>query len=653
MSAPSGNIDLNLSRDLYASNTLSEKLMRVGGTAGDKPRDSLMGSMPPDYKRPSLNELATREFYQQEGWFEEMCETLFKIKYRGTTIKAEVYHGIIHFISCLYCLAVVPQQLTSAGYAGKTTVVAVALTSGIGSIFCGLFANLPFVLAPPTVVTIFHSVFLQQNGMGPNEGNYGVIISGFLLMLFGWRPLGELVRHLIPLPIQVGTAVGIGLLTCLAGSTEINFVETGKYKILTMGPITARIGIAFTGVFIICVAMKYHVKGSFCIAVVVCSIAWWIYDSSFPDQVFALPEVDLPHLGDVELWTLQKQNMPLLTMDLLFLYVLYLNGLVTSLSNLAVLTREDGGTPRGRWVFIMSGFFTVCGGLLTSAPILVSPESSAAIKEGAKTGLSTVVAGILFLFSTFASPIFEKVPSAGTSPVLVMIGLILFQNANRIDWRNVSDSAPAFMVLFFIPFTYSIIQGVILGYVMYISITLCTGELLENFLHLLILYVPSLEPSLSKVKWLQPYLLKKHSEYRSAAPSVRSGGLGMGMDNDSGSDDDTESLYRRIQRNSRKSRSSSYEEGNTSGANSRHNVANLDTGMFDVSFGETTHARAVSTASEGLDFATHFISESDAPERVRVGERHATFGENLMGLSSTGEPLHSPVADDEEEGIVR
>lgn len=273
-------------------------------------------------------------------------------------------------------------------------------------------------------------------------------------MLFGYRPLGEFMKHLIPIPIQVGTVVGIGLLTTLAGSTEIDFVIAGTYKILRMGEITPEIVITFAGVIIICVAMHYHIKGSFCIAVVVCSLVYWIYDQSFPSQVFAIPTITTAYFGRSD-----QHNLPLLTIDLLFLYVLYLNGLVQSLSNLAVLTRNNSTVPRGRWIFILSGFFTVCGGLLTTAPILVSPESSAAIKEGAKTGLSTVVAGVLFLFASFLSPLFKNIPAAGTSPVLIMIGLILFQNVNRIDWRNVADAAPAFVVLFYIPFTYSVIQG--------------------------------------------------------------------------------------------------------------------------------------------------------------------------------------------------
>ncbi len=405
-------------------------------------------------RESNLQNLANPEFYRQDNWFEELCEILFKIKRRGTTINAEVYYGVIHFISCLYCLAVIPQQLYGAGYNGRPTVVSVALCTGAGSILSGLFANLPFVLAPPTVVSIFLSVFLQQKEQGPQQGSIAVVLSGLALILFGWRPLGTLTAKLIPLPIQVGTAVGIGLLTALAGSTEVDLVVPGSYTILKIGKITPEICLSFAGVILICIGMRHHWKGSFCIAVILCSIVWWWYDDSFPNGVAAWPSVDRTGTKGFD-----TNSTPLLTIDLVFLYVLYLNGLMTSLSNLAVLTREDSTVPRGRWVFIMCGIFTVFAGMLSSAPILVSPESSASIKEGAKTGLSAVVAGILFLVALFFSPLFENVPPPGTSPVLVMIGVILFQNVSRIDWRNVTNAAPAFVVLFFIPFTYSIIQG--------------------------------------------------------------------------------------------------------------------------------------------------------------------------------------------------
>ena len=138
-------------------------------------------------------DLISRDFYKRKNWSDEMCEILFKIKERQTSIKLEAYLGLVHFVSCFYCLAVVPLQLSSAGYSKNSTIAVTALFAGLGSIFGGLFANLPFVLAPPTVVSIFLSVFLQQYNYGPAQGSIAVIVSGAFLLLFWYRPLGVFV----------------------------------------------------------------------------------------------------------------------------------------------------------------------------------------------------------------------------------------------------------------------------------------------------------------------------------------------------------------------------------------------------------------------------------------------------------------------------
>jgi AGZA family xanthine/uracil permease-like MFS transporter len=128
----------------------------------------------------------------------------------------------------------------------------------------------------------------------------------------------------------------------------------------------------------------------------------------------------------------------------------------------------------------MCGLTTVLSGLGSGPPILLSPESAAGIKAGARTGLSTCVCGVLFCLSIFFSPIFEAVPHAGTAPLLVLVGVILFQNVKRVDWSVIKEAVPAFCVLFFIPFTYSILQGVAFGYITYVSINAFTGDLWTN-----------------------------------------------------------------------------------------------------------------------------------------------------------------------------
>jgi AGZA family xanthine/uracil permease-like MFS transporter len=425
-----------------------------------------------------LHELAARGFWRKENWLAELCEILFKVKSRGSSIQLELYFGVIHFVSCSYALVVIPQQLVKAGYSSRESVVTTAICSGLGSILCGLVANLPFVIAPPTVVSIYLVVFLREETLNYMHGNAAVIASGAVLMLFGYKPLTNLVGKLIPLPIQVGTAVGIGLLTALAGALEIKLVQSGQYTMLTRGVVSPEVVIAISGVVMISAAIHYHVRGAFCLGLICCTLAWWVYTGEWPDQVFSMPAVNVTNFSGFT-----AEFTPPLAGDMVFLYVLYLSGIITSLSELGKLSEQgrdgaDAHAPRTRWVYVISGLMTVISGFLCGPPILISPESAAGIKAGAKTGLSTLVCGCLFLVSVYFADVFQHVPHAGTSPVLLMIGTLLFQNVNRIDWTDIKDAAPAFCVLFFIPFMYSVVEGVTVGYYVYLLVGLFTGDLL-------------------------------------------------------------------------------------------------------------------------------------------------------------------------------
>jgi xanthine/uracil/vitamin C permease (AzgA family) len=207
------------------------------------------------------------------------------------------------------------------------------------------------------------------------------------------------------------------------------------------------------------------------------TLIWWAHSNEWPDTIAEAPNVDYSEAFQTNN---NQQIQALLVTELLFLCLLTLSGLVRSFSDLSGLTRDDGSTPRNRWLFIMCGIMTVVSGCLTGPPILISPESAGGIKAGAKTGLSTVVCGICFCSSVFFGPLFSAVPDAATAPLLLAIGVILAQNVKKVEWSEVGKAFPAFCCLFFIPFTYNILFGVVLGYIMHVGIGLFTGQLYRD-----------------------------------------------------------------------------------------------------------------------------------------------------------------------------
>lgn len=247
---------------------------------------------------------------------------------------------------------------------------------------------------------------------------------------------------------------------------------------MDIGPITDKVVIAMCGFIIIAVALFYKVKGAFCITLLFNTFMWWANKGLWPEAVLEVPSVErIEDFASEE----DKSLRLLLTFELLFLCVLTLSGLVRSMSDLSGLTRDNGTTPRNRWLFIICGMTTVLSGYLRGPPVLISPESAAGIKAGAKTGLSTCVCGVFFALSTFLSPLMSEVPTVATAPLLLAVGVLLTQNAKKIDWGDINSAFPAFCCLFFIPFTYNILFGVGFGYVAYLSIGVLTGYFVEDF----------------------------------------------------------------------------------------------------------------------------------------------------------------------------
>jgi len=256
-----------------------------------------------------------------------------------------------------------------------------------------------------------------------------------------------------------------------------------------MGEITEEVVIAIASLIIVAAMLHYHVKGAFCSGLIFGTCVWWMVEPhSAPKAFVASPE------GETGFYK-GGNDIALLVFNLLFLYILVLNGLSRAMSDLAGLTKKSGAIPRAGWLFIVCGLTTCLSGYFSGPPILISPESAAGIKAGAKTGLSTLVCGILFGIATFFYPVFAAVPAAGTAPLLIMVGVLLFANTKRIDWTNYKEAVPSYCVLFFIPFTYSILRGVAFGYIIYIFLGFYTGDFIENTAEFVHFYV---DPCLKK-----------------------------------------------------------------------------------------------------------------------------------------------------------
>lgn len=436
-------------------------------------------------------------------WCYELLEPIFKLRHRKVTVESEFLCGLIQFVSCLYVLPVVPNQMARVGYMADPTITATAMSCAVGCIISAIACNTPFIIAPPTSVSIFLAVSLQQRGLNSTFGNAAVLASGLGLAIIGAFPfIARFVTKLIPDSIQAATAVGIGLITALAGATEIKLVIPGQYTLLDMGSLTIEVIFAIGALVLVTVLLHYHVKGAFCAGLFCGTLAWWIVSNEWPEQVASMPtfRTDNNVLNNLKLFSpVNGSENIMLILNLIFLYILTLNGLARGLSDLSGLTKPNGAIPRGNFLLIVCGLTTMLSAYFTGPPILLSPESAAGIKAGAKTGLSTLICGLMFGLSSLFGPLFASIPAAGTAPLLLMVGVVLFKNSERIQWGEYKYAVPAYCVLTFIPFTYSILRGVAFGYIMYILISFYTGDYIINIQNLYKFYTTMATTVASKV----------------------------------------------------------------------------------------------------------------------------------------------------------
>jgi AGZA family xanthine/uracil permease-like MFS transporter len=265
--------------------------------------------------------------------------------------------------------------------------------------------------------------------------------------------------------------VGIGLITALAGVIELELVKPGRFTILQQGPVTSDIIIAMAATVLIALAMHYHIKGSFMYGLIFGTLFHWWLKGDWPSTVGAFPGLDSEPFE-----LMYNSKVISLFLSLTFLYIVTGDGIARSLSDQAGLTIKDTQVPRTNMIYIVCGLTTILSGFLSGPPILISPESASGIKAGARTGLSTIVCGLLFAVSLLFCPLFENVPPSGTTPLLILVGMILFTNTSRVDWAAPRQAVPAFFVIILIPFNYSIISGVGFGWALYVAISIFTGN---------------------------------------------------------------------------------------------------------------------------------------------------------------------------------
>ena len=413
-----------------------------------------------------------------------MLNRYFGLELHGTTIRTELIAGLTTFLTMAYIVVVNPVILGAAGMPMAGVAAATCFAAAFGSIFMGLVSNYPLALAPGMGLNAYFT-YTVVKGMGvPWQTALGcVFLSGiafFFLTILGVR---QLILNAVPRALFAAVAGGVGLFIAFIGLADAGVIVAKTGTMVGLGNLTTpTTALAVLGLLLIAALQAWRINGAILLGILVTAgLAWAMGIAHFAPGVYQLRDLsaaafklDVPAALNLR----GSLGLSLLEIILVFLLVdLFDNvGTLVAVTKRAGLTAPDGSIPRLNRILIVDSLAMALGATVGTSPVTSYIESAAGVSVGGRTGLTSVVVGILFLCTLFFAPLVQAIPSAATAPALILVGGMMMGALREVDWVDPIEAIPAFLTVIMIPLSYSIANGLAFGIVSHAILKLVRGK---------------------------------------------------------------------------------------------------------------------------------------------------------------------------------
>ncbi|MGG0717469.1 NCS2 family permease [Robertmurraya massiliosenegalensis] len=407
-----------------------------------------------------------------------MFNQLFQLEKNETTIKRELLAGVVSFFTIVYIIAVNSLILSEAGIPLEAAILATIITSFAGCFLMGFWANVPILLVPGMGVNaLFSYTIVQSMGMSWQEALAVVFVSGLIFMIVAFSRFSKTLSEAIPQSLKEAITIGLGFFLMLIGLEKGGIVEKGTNSIIALGELGEPQVLATVLTFLIAIILFLrNVPGNFLITVVVgTGLAWAFGVIDFkPSETEAFSLSDyMGVFGALSFDNILSLGFWIAVFSLTMVLVFENIGLVHG--HLSFINRSD----RFSRAFQANSVSVFLSGLFGSSPTVATVESTAGMAAGGRTGLTTVTTGVLFLLSAFFIPVIKLIPNSAVAPILIIIGGLMLQNIRNLNLGDLSESFPAIFIIAMIPFTYSIADGIAVGFILYPILKIAIGKAKE------------------------------------------------------------------------------------------------------------------------------------------------------------------------------
>jgi adenine/guanine/hypoxanthine permease len=453
---------------------------------------------------------------------EGLIERLFAVNRRGSTIGREVRGGLVTFFTMAYIVVLNPliigtERDASGAFLGGSTdspnramvAAATALVAGVMTILMGLVANYPLALATGLGLNAFVTFGIAKlPGMTWADAMGLIVIEGLIILVLVLTGFRTAVFHAVPVQLKTAISVGIGLFI-----TIIGFVDAGFVRRTATGPVPVELGVGgflagwptlvfVIGLLLMAVLLVRQVKGAILIGIITATVVaiviealahigpsvvsadqtnptgWGLTVPALPDKLVDVPDFGL--LGQFNLLGSFSAIGAVTTILLIFTLLLAdffdTMGTMVAIGAEAGLLDEEGTPPNTERILVVDSLAAAAGGAASVSSNTSYIESAAGVGEGARTGLASVVTGVLFLLATIFAPLVAIVPYEAATPALVIVGFLMMTQVKGIDWDDLEIALPAFLTIVLMPFTYSITAGIGAGFISYVVLKVVRGK---------------------------------------------------------------------------------------------------------------------------------------------------------------------------------
>ena len=393
-------------------------------------------------------------------------------------LRTELIAGVTTFLTMSYILAVNPAILMSTGMNQGALFTATALASAIATLLLAFMAKLPFAQAPSMGLNAFFAYTLCQ-AMGYSWQNSLAIllIEGIVFILITFFNVREMIFNAIPNNLRYAISAGIGMFIAFIGLKNAGIIVAKEGTFVGLGEFTTPCLLGIFATLLSGVLMARNVKGSLfwgIIATTLIGIPLGV--TVFPDHWLPVsaPQDISPIFCKFDFSGLLNLKTFLVVFSLLIVNIFDTIGTLMGLAEKTGIVREDGSIPHVSEAMMSDAIGTTCGAMLGSSTISTYIESASGIAEGGRSGVTSLVVGVMFLLSLFLSPIFLLIPSAATSGALIMVGVLMLDSVKKINLQDMTEAFPAFITMITMVLCYSIADGICLGILSFVIMKLCT-----------------------------------------------------------------------------------------------------------------------------------------------------------------------------------